>query len=248
MDIASYYTYLQKFSSISNVEGIHDACASLLQELGFVNFAYVLRVPTSFSNSQIILIDNYPLEWHEHYFDQHYLSADPTITYCSQNILPRTWSDINQASIHSEVGQKIMNEATDVGLKLGISMPVHTPGGQFGILSCSIDKDNAQSTNDVIQAIPYVQLLASHIHEAVDRVFGLNKQGAKVIELTPREKECLLWTADGKTAWETSVILNISERTVNYHLGNSANKLNVSNRQHAIAKAVLLGIISPQPI
>ncbi|PCJ20808.1 MAG: DNA-binding protein [Gammaproteobacteria bacterium] len=247
MDLPSYFMHLRNLANISSVEEVHDACTYLLQELGFVNFAYVLRVPTSFSNSQIILIDNYPLEWQEHYFDQNYMGSDPTISYCSQNILPKTWGDINLLSGKSEVGQRIMNEATDVGLKLGVAMPVHTPSGQFGILNCSVDNDNAESIADVIQAIPYVQLLASHLHEAVDRVFGLSHAEAKTIELTPRERECLLWTADGKTAWETSVILNISERTVNYHLNNSAGKLNVSNRQHAVAKAVLLGVISPQP-
>lgn len=248
MNFARFYDRLKKFANTSSVEEIHCVCAELLQELGFINFAYVLRVPTSFSNSQIILIDNYPVEWPAHYFEQQYLGKDPTIIYCSQNILPKTWKEIKQTSNTSKIGQKIMNEATDVGLKTGIVMPIHAPGGQFGILNCSVDRDNAEAITDIEQAIPFVQLLASHVHEAVDRVFGLSKQGATLNRLTPREKECLLWSAEGKTAWETSVILNISERTVNYHLNNSAEKLEVYNRQHAIAKAVLLGIISPHPI
>jgi DNA-binding CsgD family transcriptional regulator len=66
------------------------------------------------------------------------------------------------------------------------------------------------------------------------------------VELTPREQECLLWVTEGKTTWETSQILNISERTVTFHLQNTVDKLGVVNRQQAVARAVALGIIRPQ--
>ena len=36
--------------------------------------------------------------------------------------------------------------------------------------------------------------------------------------MSARELDCLKWTAAGKTAWEASVILGISEQTVRFHL------------------------------
>ncbi|TCK18146.1 DNA-binding CsgD family transcriptional regulator [Thiogranum longum] len=60
------------------------------------------------------------------------------------------------------------------------------------------------------------------------------------------QKECMLWVTEGKTAWETSQILSISERTVTFHLQNVQHKLGVNNRQQAVARAVALGIIEPQ--
>jgi LuxR family transcriptional activator of bioluminescence operon len=70
----------------------------------------------------------------------------------------------------------------------------------------------------------------------------------KPTELTPRERECLLWAAEGKTSWETAQILGISERTVIFHLRNVTEKLNVSSRQQAIARAISQGLIAPQLI
>jgi LuxR family transcriptional regulator, quorum-sensing system regulator BjaR1 len=61
--------------------------------------------------------------------------------------------------------------------------------------------------------------------------------------LTPREREILRWAADGKTAWEVSVILNISERTVKFHLIQASQKLNAVNRTAAVAKALARGLI-----
>jgi DNA-binding CsgD family transcriptional regulator len=72
-------------------------------------------------------------------------------------------------------------------------------------------------------------------------IFELNKT-----DLTDREKECLLWAAEGKTSWETAQILHISERTVIFHLQNATRKLNAANRQNAIARAVVMGLITPQ--
>lgn len=58
-----------------------------------------------------------------------------------------------------------------------------------------------------------------------------------------REIEILNWLKLGKTNWETSVILNISERTVKFHVHNIMRKLNAVTRGHAVAKAIELGII-----
>lgn len=56
--------------------------------------------------------------------------------------------------------------------------------------------------------------------------------------LTRREKEVLLWTARGKTAWETSVILNISRTTVISHLKNTRAKLDTTNVVQTVAEAM----------
>ncbi len=65
--------------------------------------------------------------------------------------------------------------------------------------------------------------------------------------LTPREELCLNWVAQGKTSWEIGVILGITERTVNFHIQNASSKLGVSNRQAAIARALIDGRISGDP-
>lgn len=65
-----------------------------------------------------------------------------------------------------------------------------------------------------------------------------------ITKLTERERECLIWIAQGKTSWEASVILGISESTTTFHLRNAVLKLKASNRTHAVAKALQSGIIT----
>jgi DNA-binding CsgD family transcriptional regulator len=61
--------------------------------------------------------------------------------------------------------------------------------------------------------------------------------------LTPRELEVLRWTMDGKTAWETGAVLNISERTTVQHLQNAMKKLQCVSKHQAVLKALRLGLI-----
>jgi len=55
--------------------------------------------------------------------------------------------------------------------------------------------------------------------------------------LSKREREVLNWLNRGKTSWDISMILNISERTVNYHVGNIMRKLGVNSRLHAVSES-----------
>jgi DNA-binding CsgD family transcriptional regulator len=68
----------------------------------------------------------------------------------------------------------------------------------------------------------------------------------KSFSLSPREREVLKWLRVGKTSWDISVILRISERTVNYHVGNIMKKLDVTNRLQAASKSVILEIIADE--
>jgi DNA-binding CsgD family transcriptional regulator len=68
----------------------------------------------------------------------------------------------------------------------------------------------------------------------------------KSFSLSPREREVLKWLRLGKTSWDISVILRISERTVNYHVGNIMKKLDVTNRLQTASKSVISEIIADE--
>ncbi len=63
------------------------------------------------------------------------------------------------------------------------------------------------------------------------------------VKLSSREVAVLRWTAEGKTSSETSEILGISERTVNFHINNAVTKLNATHKTAAAIRAALLGML-----
>jgi len=55
------------------------------------------------------------------------------------------------------------------------------------------------------------------------------------VRLAPREQEVLVWAAEGKSAWETAMLLELSESTVKFYLRNACSRLGAQNKTHAVA-------------
>jgi LuxR family transcriptional regulator, activator of conjugal transfer of Ti plasmids len=62
--------------------------------------------------------------------------------------------------------------------------------------------------------------------------------------LTEREINCLRLAALGQTATETAQILQVTTRTVEFHLKNAAEKFGASNKLRAVAVAISAGLIT----
>jgi DNA-binding NarL/FixJ family response regulator len=67
----------------------------------------------------------------------------------------------------------------------------------------------------------------------------------KLAPLIDREVETLTWVARGKTSAEIAQILNLSKRTVDFHIDNARAKLGAATRTEAVVKAADGGLIEP---
>lgn len=89
-----------------------------------------------------------------------------------------------------------------------------------------------------------LQYLLPHLHRFISRLtFTEARTDEDLPALTSREIEVLRWVGYGKNTWDISMLLNITERTVKFHLKNTFDKLNVVSRAQAIAVALNNGII-----
>jgi DNA-binding CsgD family transcriptional regulator len=94
------------------------------------------------------------------------------------------------------------------------------------------------------EALPLSELkiLGDYFHSHMLRRNGVDTADALVV--SARELDCLRWIAAGKSAWEASVILGISERTVRFHLNSAREKLNCTTTTQAVAKVVSQQLIN----
>lgn len=235
---------IEETRTATSVEDIHSICSKITHRFGFDQFMYGSRIPTSFVRPQVIIISGYDKDWWDHYTSESYMSIDPIVEYGSKNILPLQWHELDAEHHSNKRVRRMMNESAEFGLKSGMSFPVHTTRGEAAMLSFASSKAPENNRQHMQYVAPHLMYFACHLHESVMRIFHTT-QDVESIDLTARERECLLWAAEGKTSDETADILNISESTVRFHLNNAARKLNVYSRRHAIARAVCLGLISP---
>jgi DNA-binding NarL/FixJ family response regulator len=67
----------------------------------------------------------------------------------------------------------------------------------------------------------------------------------KTIALNEREVEVLTWAARGKTSAEIAKILDLTKRTVDFHIDNARGKLGAATRTEAVLKAATGRLIEP---
>lgn len=69
----------------------------------------------------------------------------------------------------------------------------------------------------------------------------------RAVRLTKREIEVLSLIAQGHSSKEAADVLIVSKRTVDFHLANIYDKLQVNNRVQAFRAATRLGLIPFEP-
>ena len=233
-------------SKTKTVEEIHSLCTTFCEQFEFDRFLYGARIPTSFIKPYFIFISGYPSDWWKRYTAKSYITIDPIVMHGVSHLTPISWDQVGPQEDENEQIRRFMGEAREFGLNSGVSFPIHSAQGEFAMLNLATAKNHAQAKPSILAAMPYASLFSAYLHEAVHRVFEHQILPLNRVRLTDRERQCLLWAAEGKTTWETSHILGVSERTVIFHLQNAADKLNVVRRQQAVARAVSLGLIAPQ--
>lgn len=62
-------------------------------------------------------------------------------------------------------------------------------------------------------------------------------------QISDREKESLVFAADGLTAKETAERMGLTERTVNHHWTRVMLKLGAKNKADAVRRSITLGLI-----
>ena len=72
-----------------------------------------------------------------------------------------------------------------------------------------------------------------------------NETWPKLIVLNDSEIETLTWVARGKTSAQIAAMLDLSKRTVDFHLDNARVKLGATTRTHAAIKAAVGRLIEP---
>ena len=194
--------------------------------------------PTRRQKEHVLLCD-WPVEWLERYVSRNYVDHDPVVSRMKQLQAPFQWRDAAHDVRIDKSSELVMGDAGEFKLRDGLAFPLVTLDGQVVMVSLGgeqIELSGAQ--------FGMISLVSTY---AVGRAMQLSTMPGRTIDhvvLTPRERECLTWAAVGKSEWEISQILGISEHTSEKHLLNAKSKLGAVNRVQAVAEAIRRGYIS----
>lgn len=157
-------------------------------------------------------------------------------------LTPFIWGKTDRATHLGPVQQELSAEARLIGLEEGVSYPIHDGMGDFGVLSFSGPSNLFDQPEYFHRLLADGLLVAVFAHDAMKRV--VNKS-ARILEkpLTARETECLRLIAIGKSTWEMSKILGLSEHGVLHHVRHLMAKFGVHQRHQAVIRATACGLL-----
>jgi len=223
--------------SASSKEELFAELVKATNQLGFDYFAYGLRVSYPCSHPKTVLFNNYPDSWQEVYDSCQYIVSDPTVLHGMRSTMPVVWNDGL-----FEDARPLWEDARSHGLSHGWAQSAYARSGVSGLLTLA-RSDEAFSEAELAEKTPMLVWFNQIAQSGLQKFLLKDLLPDESLHLTQRESEILRWTADGKTASEISIILSISERTVNFHLNNVMNKFGVNSKIAAAVQAVLFGVI-----
>ncbi len=172
--------------------------------------------------------------WKDHYDDHNLIAVDPVIPFTFNAPKAVLWSDAYQ-QVSCEKSKAFVNQTQDFDLADGMSYGnlKHSITSTSNIASVGI-KSKALS---IPQSLILEQVLP-HLTEVLARPSIWRRH-----LLTAKESEVIKWVAEGKSYWETGIIMGISERTIKFHMKNICQKLDVTNKSQAVARCLSLGMM-----
>lgn len=226
---------IQALDECATIEDIRNICHVFCRSYGFDGFLLCLRVRTARAGFHRHFIDGAGGEGiTEGITEGIGPVVDGVLALCAGRVTP-LWIDPQR-----------MGEVTGGIVRDAVCLPIHrSNGGDMALVLLPPPPGRAQDSLPVSR-LAQAGLFAAHLDEATRGILSADPGSGIGINLTERERECLLWVAEGKTIRETAAGHGISERTVVYHLQNAMDKLKAVNRCHAVARAMAAGLVSPR--
>jgi DNA-binding CsgD family transcriptional regulator len=222
------------------------ALQAVIVGLGFESFGYLYATqPLPTRESRSYAWSTVAPEWLRIYDERGYLEIDPRLTETVNRASPLVWD--RHAFPDSPTLRDFFDAAAQFGVCSGIAMSLrdHTFPRVLFSLNSSAPRFDDQLLKRLANSLGDVMALGTFVHaifmsDATSRSSAVPMHGRP---LSARERTCLQFAAKGLNSAQIGASLGISERTVHTHFANILSKLEVSNRQEAIAFAVSHGLI-----
>ena len=235
--------FLQAASTADSIEALDALIRPQYEALGAGSASWVLLGSANAPPKLGFVSGPAPEEWVELYQARGYVETDPAVQAVRRARTPFAWEDVRKAAEASEpdASVEMFDAIGEFGFRDGFVVPLHGADGTVAAVTYA-----GESLSDDPDDRSLLFLLGHYYDFSIRRL--LTERRAGLSELTPRQRECLMWAARGKTDWEIAVILGLSESTVNRHIERAKERLNARSRAQALVRAFSNGLLPPDDL
>lgn len=207
------------------------------KELGFIYCNFGMRAPFPLSNPIIRIASNSPAHWNREYYANNYIYIDPVVRHTYYSLEWLIWSDEVYAAVPD-----FWQAKKAAGLRYGLSLPTRGTHGVVGALSLS-RPESAISAAELDEKKCQLTWLAQTAHARLEEHLLPELSSIQQANLTDREIDILRLLSEGKTSNDIANLLQITKRTIDFHINNAVTKLGVENRTAATTLLAVLGML-----
>lgn len=227
---------LIQLSRTNDIQIAYRIALNFAKNIGYKFCGFSTIYATTEDQLKTFRFNNYPKGWNAQYEKNKLYSVDPVVAHCNQSMLPILWSEDLYNNIPS-----MWDSLETQGFQHGWSQAFHDEeSGLRSILSLA-RSHRSISALELYEHLGFSVFIGRHLHKLVAPTLPMRPVKPPGPHLSPREIDVLKLAADGKTAYESARILNLSARTVNFHVQESIRKLGVSNKVSAVIAAAKAG-------
>jgi len=218
----------------------------LVRKLGFDSFLCGLSTsPRPDREAQLYAFTTLPRDWARRYDERSYIEVDPRVqmTYDQSTMMIWSGEDFRGRSARLDA---FLDDAARVGVRSGACFTTHDARAQGVMVAFNSAKPRLSEPEraQVAARVGDLYAFGTYFHEVfmrevVDRGQPSRLRGAA---LTQREVEVLKLVSRGLTVEDISSKLDISARTVRFHVDAARTKMGAANREEAVALAVKAGL------
>lgn len=182
--------------------------------------------------------------WHQHYISEHYEEIDSTLEMVYKTVLPTFWDLQQQLKEAKSAREKQMRlDSIAFGAEKGLSIPIHGPQEDFAILL--VVQMKGEKCLENWQQLQYDLFAAAYYYyNALQKALLKIQAPNEKHKLNKREIQCLTLIAKQYSIEAIAKTLNITERTVNYHIQRLNKKLGTQNKYQSVMKALQKKLIT----
>ena len=130
---------------------------TLARSLGFDQMLYGVVPSRHVRFENAFTRSNYSPEWRDRYDANGFAYLDPTVVHCVSSTLPLIWAP---STFGSGVPGALYEEASAHGIRSGVTLPIHGPQGELGMISFASDlRPDAPFERSLNEALPALSLI-----------------------------------------------------------------------------------------
>lgn len=237
--LADVNDFIDVSHDVTTERQLSDALGGIAREMGFDRHS-LYRREVAHDRASIALTD-YPEDWVARVRQRRYYVDDPAYMASWRTAVGFSSREVGSLLALTTRQRNILQEARKADLGEWFAVPAHVANESRGLATFVVCRGRELPERN----LPMAQLVGCFAYEAARRLHRRSEVLAPPpVALTPRQLDCLILVARGKTDWEIGAILGVAEDTIGKYMDDARRRYGVSRRSELVVRALYDGHFS----